>query len=256
MAEQHPRGRMSSPGSRKIAKPISASYYKVLHHLLPSPHLKSANLQIPAFQQASGVNFITGYGIVFFIAIDITNPFMMNLGLYLVCMPAIWFSQFTIERFGRRPVMLISGSLMAACSIVMGSCGLAPTKSMALNQAIVVMVFIFMIVFNFGWRSTVWVLTSEISTGKNRGKLASFSTGTNWLFNWLVSFTFPYLFNVDASDLGAKVGFIYGSLMVAACIWTYFLLPETAGRALEELHLMFEMGLPARKFKCKFFHFS
>ncbi|CZR63733.1 related to MFS monosaccharide transporter [Phialocephala subalpina] len=208
---------------------------------------------LQAFQQASGINFITGYGIVFFIAIGIDNPFIIQLGLYLVAMPAIWISQYTIERFGRRPVMLVSGGLMAATSIVMGACGLAKEKTHALDQTIVAMVYIFLVVFNLGWGPTVWVLTSEISTGKNRGKLMSFSTGTNWLFTWLVSFTFPYLFNSDAADLGAKVGFIYGSLMVAACIWTYFLLPETAGRSLEELHLMFEMGLPARKFKSYIF---
>ena len=58
-------------------------------------------------------------------------------------MPAIWISQYTIERFGRRPVMLASGGLMAATSIVMGACGLVKDKSKALEQAVVAMVYIF-----------------------------------------------------------------------------------------------------------------
>lgn len=35
---------------------------------------------LQAFQQASGINSITGYGIVFFIAIGIDNPFIIQLG--------------------------------------------------------------------------------------------------------------------------------------------------------------------------------
>jgi MFS transporter, SP family, sugar:H+ symporter len=211
-------------------------------------------LPILAFQQASGINFITGYGIVFFVAIGIKNPFIVQIGLYLCAMPAIWVSQYCIERFGRRPMLLVSGGLNAAVLLVAGGCGLAPHKSLPLEKAIVAMVYLFLVVFNLGWGPTVWVVTSEISTGKNRGKLMSLSTGTNWLFNWLVSFTFPYLFNPDGAGLGARIGFVYGSLMVAASVWVYFLLPETAGRSLEEIHTMFENHVPARTFKCKWPH--
>lgn len=141
---------------------------------------------------------------------------------------------------------------MAGCLIAMGACGLVTNKDNSLNKAIVAMVYIFLVVFNLGWGPTVWVITSEIATGKNRNKLMAFSTMTNWLFTWLVSFTFPYLFNADAAGMEAKIGFLYGSLMVCANIWTYFMLPETAGRSLEELHQMFEMGLPAKDFKSNF----
>ena len=79
----------------------------------------------------------------------------------------------------------------------------------------------------------------------------SLSTGTNWLFTWLVSFTFPYLFDADAADLGARVGFLYGALTLAAVVWVWFLLPETAGRSLEEIHTLFNDRVPARKFKSK-----
>jgi SP family sugar:H+ symporter-like MFS transporter len=114
------------------------------------------------FQQASGINFITGYGIVFFFAIGIENPFLIQLGLYLAAMPAVWISQYTIEKFGRRPVMLLSGGLMACTSIIMGACGLATTKSYALEQTIVAMCYVFLVVFNLGWGPTVWVCVSVL----------------------------------------------------------------------------------------------
>lgn len=164
-------------------------------------------------------------------------------------MPAVWLSQYCIERFGRRPILVWSGLLIAGVLIVTGGCGLATVKSRTLDQTIVAMVYLFLVVFNLGWGPTVWVVTSEISTGKNRGKLMSLSTATNWFFNWMVSFTFPYLFNTDSAGLGARVGFIYGILTLVAVVWVYFFLPETAGLSLEEIHKNFEQHMPARKFR-------
>ncbi|KAH8659773.1 sugar transporter [Xylariales sp. PMI_506] len=203
---------------------------------------------IQALQQASGINFITGYGVYFFTVIGIKNAFDISVALYVCCMPALWASQVCIEKLGRRPMLLVSGFFAAAATMIMGGVGLNPNPTYADSQAIVAMVFIFMFMFNMAWGPTVWVVTSEISTGKNRTKLMTISTCSNWFFNWLVSFTFPYLFDADAANLNTKVGFIFGSLMACATIWVYFLLPETAQRSLEEIHELFERGVPARKF--------
>lgn len=201
-----------------------------------------------AWSQASGINFIVSYGVVFFTGIGISNPYLINIGLYLVTLPGIFISQVGIEKFGRRPMMLLSGSLIATVLLVMAGCSLDPSKPHALQQAIVAMVFLFLVVFNLAWGPTTWVIVSEIATGPNRGRIIAMATGSNWLFNWLVSFTFPYLYSPAAADLGSKIGFIYGGLMVLGCAWVFFLLPETAGRSLEEIEYMFQHHVPARHF--------
>ncbi|KAJ5627838.1 general substrate transporter [Penicillium lividum] len=206
-------------------------------------------MALQAWQQASGINFITSYGIVFFVTIGFTNSFLIQIGLYLVAMPAVWLNQYTVERFGRRAMLLVSTTAVAVVLLIVGGAGTASGKTLALDRTIVAMVYIFMIVFNLALGPAVWVVTSEISTGPNRSKLMATSTGANWFCSWLVTFTFPYLFDADAADLSAKVGFIYGSLMVAATIWIFFFLPETSGRTLEEIQVMFQQGVPARKFK-------
>ncbi|KAJ5959867.1 general substrate transporter [Penicillium vulpinum] len=206
-------------------------------------------MALQAWQQASGINFITSYGIIFFETIGITNSFLIQMGLYLVAMPAVWFNQYTVERFGRRAMLLISCALVAIVLMIVGGAGTVPVKSLALDRTIVAMVYIFMCVFNLALGPAVWVVTSEISTGPNRSRLMATSTGTNWFCSWMVTFTFPYLFNADSANLSARVGFIYGSLMVAAAVWVFFFLPETSGRTLEEIHVMFQQGVPARKFK-------
>ncbi|KAH0359487.1 general substrate transporter, partial [Aureobasidium melanogenum] len=181
---------------------------------------------LQALQQATGINFITGYGIVFFFQIGIDNPFLIQMGLYLVAMPAVWMSQYAIEKFGRRPILIISGLLTFAVLIIMGGAGLTKHKSTPLEQTIVAMVYIFLVVFNLGWGPTVWVVTSEIAIGPN------------------CSLCLP-----DPTGMGAKIGFLYGALTLCAVVWVYFLLPETSGLSLEQIQMAFEAGAPPRSFK-------
>jgi MFS family permease len=220
------------------------------HDVLPPilPTVSSKPVQDERIAVASGVNFITSYGVLFFTTVGIVNPFFVQAGIFIVGMPPTIASQYLIERFGRRPILLISGACMACSSLIMGGLGLASNKTYSLDQAIAAMVYVFIIFFSVGWGPTVWVVCSELSTGRNRNKLMSLSTGANWFFTWLISFTFPYLYDANAVGLGARIGFICGALMVCACVWVFFLLPETAQRSLEEIDEMFQKGVPARKF--------
>lgn len=71
----------------------------------------------------------------------------------------------------------------------------------------------------------------------------------NFLGNWMGTFTAPYFINPQKLGWGPKYGYIwFGSNMVCV-IFTWFLLPETRDRTLEEIHEMFEARLPARGFK-------
>jgi SP family sugar:H+ symporter-like MFS transporter len=189
--------------------------------------------------------------VLFFSTVGINNPFFVQAGIFIVGIPPTFASQYLIERFGRRPILLTTGACMAISSLIMGSLGLLENKTYALKQAVAATVYIFIIFFSAGWGPTVWVVCSELCTGRNRNKLMSLSTGTNWLFTWVVSFTFPYLYDPDAANLGPKIGFVYGSLMAAACVWVFFFLPETAQRTLEEIDEMFAKGVPAREFSSK-----
>ncbi|KAM0370034.1 hypothetical protein ACHAPY_010713 [Fusarium culmorum] len=76
------------------------------------------------------------------------------------------------------------------------------------------------------------------------------------LTNFVTTFTLPYLMNPGYANLGAKVGFIYGSFAYVACIWAFFYYPELKGRSLEEIDLMFEERILARHTPSKHFQLS
>lgn len=76
-----------------------------------------------------------------------------------------------------------------------------------------------------------------------------FATALNFLGNWLGTFTAPYFINPAKLAWGPQYGYIwFGSNMIVA-VFTWFFLPETRDRTLEEIHEMFEAKLPARAFK-------
>lgn len=179
------------------------------------------------------------------------NAFLIQVALYITGFPPMWVCQYGLERFGRRPLLILSGLGMALANLTMGGLGLNPHPSYSIAQGIVGLVFIYGIFFCLAWGPAVWVVASEISTGRNRSHLMTLSTCTNWFFTWVISFTFPYLFDADAANLGPRIGFIYGSVMVFASIWIYFLLPETSQRSLEEINQLFEDHVSTRKFACK-----
>jgi Sugar (and other) transporter len=94
-----------------------------------------------------------------------------------------------------------------------------------------------------------WLLGGEYPNNQLRGYVFGLATALNFLGNWLGTFTAPYFINPASLGWSAKYGYIwFGSNMVLV-IFTWFFIPETRDRTLEEIHEMFEARLPARKFK-------
>lgn len=58
----------------------------------------------------------------------------------------------------------------------------------------------------------------------------------------------PYLLNAPYANLGARVGFIFGAIAAVSLPFAYFMVPNCAGRTLEQIDLLFESGVSKRKF--------
>ncbi|KFY93437.1 hypothetical protein V500_03698 [Pseudogymnoascus sp. VKM F-4518 (FW-2643)] len=217
--------------------------------LLSGPEARKMILGIgmAGWSQASGINFVVSYGGVILTSIGGIDPYVANFALYCTALPVILLAQYLLELVGRRKVLMFSMTCIGCINVLDGGFGLAK-KSAGVNNLAIALFFLFYIAFNLGLGTTIWVSFAEMSVGRNRSLLMSVSTAFVWFFSWVVSFTFPYLYNPDSANLGAKIGFIYGALMFMGSIWVFFLLPETAGRSLEEIDTMFALEVPARKF--------
>lgn len=59
----------------------------------------------------------------------------------------------------------------------------------------------------------------------------------------------PYLYNSTAANLGGKIGFIYFGFVTIGIVVAWWIIPDMKDRTPAEIDEMFEIGLPARKFK-------
>jgi SP family sugar:H+ symporter-like MFS transporter len=75
-------------------------------------------------QQWTGVNFIFYFGTVFFIQLgSIKNPFLISLITTLVNVCSTPVSFWTIERFGRRPLLIYGALGMLTCQFIVAIIG-------------------------------------------------------------------------------------------------------------------------------------
>jgi MFS family permease len=77
-----------------------------------------------------------------------------------------------------------------------------------------------------------WTLVSEIFPNAIRGTAVAFASFTQWIFNFLVILLFPHIFQ----SLGGAFTFGFlAAMCVLQLLITWFLVPETKGKTLEEI---------------------
>lgn len=148
------------------------------------------------FQQISGINLITYY--IPKLLEDQLGMNTVNSRLIAACngteyFIASWVAVFTIERFGRRTLMLFGAAGMSLSMVI-----LAITSSIGNNQANIaccVFLFVFNTFFAIGWLGMTWLYPAEIVPLKIRAPANALATSSNWIFNFLVVMITPVAFN-------------------------------------------------------------
>jgi SP family sugar:H+ symporter-like MFS transporter len=81
------------------------------------------------------------------------------------------------------------------------------------------------------YRPIAWVYQSEIFPLRVRAKGTGAATMSNWFANAFVSLVTPYVSNA----IGFKMYIIFGCTGFAMASYTYFYVPETMGKNLEDM---------------------
>lgn len=98
--------------------------------------------------------------------------------------------------------------------------------------------FTYIAFFGATWLPLPWLYPAEVNPIKTRAKANAVSTCTNWLWNFaVVMFTPPF---VDGTPWGTYLFFAICNALFIPII--YFFYPETAGRTLEEIDVIFAKG--------------
>merc|ERR1712000_106315 len=212
-------------------------------------------------QQWTGVNFIFYYSTPFLQSTGaISNTFLISLIFTLVNVCSTPISFWTVERFGRRPLLIYGALGMLICQFLVAIIGVSvgfnhthpdpsdPDTSIANNisavNAQIAFIAIFIFFFASTWGPGAWIVIGEIFPLPIRSRGVGLSTASNWLWNTIIAVITPYMVSSDEGDLKSNVFWIWGGLCTCAFVYSYFLVPETKGLSLEQVDKMMEETTP------------
>ncbi|KFY24114.1 hypothetical protein V493_05438 [Pseudogymnoascus sp. VKM F-4281 (FW-2241)] len=214
---------------------------------------------LQSLQQLTGINFIFYYGTQFFKNSGFTNSFIIALITNCVNVVSTLPGLYAIDKWGRRPVLLWGAVGMCVCQFIVAILGTTTTGQDSLGNVIVhnlpaqkgAIAFICFYIFFFAasWGPVAWVVTGEIFPLKVRAKSLSMTTASNWMLNWAIAYSTPYLVNYGPgnANLQSKIFFVWGGCCFICIAFVYFMIYETKGLTLEEVDELYAEVSDARK---------
>jgi MFS transporter, SP family, sugar:H+ symporter len=83
---------------------------------------------------------------------------------------------------------------MCVCQFIVASVGTAtPTGELASQRAAIAFVCVYIFFFACSWGPVAWVVTGELFPLQVRAKCLSMTTASNWLLNWAIAYSTPYM---------------------------------------------------------------
>ena len=187
------------------------------------------------FQQITGINTVIYYAPTIIQSAGISSAsgaILATAGIGLVNVIMTIVSMWLIDRAGRRPLLLIGIAGMVLSLGALGYVFHVPARTGGIAEIAVFTLMAYVASFAISLGPIFWLLIAEIYPLKIRGGAEGIAAGTNWAANFLVSLTFLTLVQTFGPS---QTFWLYGVLAVAAWIFSYYLVPETKGRTLEEI---------------------
>lgn len=215
---------------------------------LLQPGLRRATalaVALAILQQITGINTVLFYGSVIFKeqvgGQTDTAAIGYNVAVGLVNFLATIVALAVIDRLGRRPLLMISASVMAACQAALGAAFLLQPPPALLVLAIML---VCVAAFAVGLGPGTWVLLAEIFPTRVRGRAMSIATVALWSACFALTMTFLTL----VRWLTASGAFwLYGVMCVLEFLIIWRWLPETRGKTLEQIERFWKQPVPAGK---------
>jgi SP family xylose:H+ symportor-like MFS transporter len=190
---------------------------------------------LSVFQQAVGINVVLYYAGNIFrdMGASTDSSLLQTIIVGIVNLTFTVVAIVTVDKFGRKPLMIIGSLGMAISMVALGF----TFYSGHVGMVALIFMLLYTAAFAMSWGPVCWVLLAEIFPNSIRGAL-SIAVAAQWIANWIVSLTFPMMNdNVWLTNIFHH-GFsywIYGIMGLLSAIFMWKLVPETKGRTLESI---------------------
>jgi len=168
------------------------------------------------------------------------------------------FVFFFIDKTGRRPLLIYGAIGMGICQfvvggmlgrygvIVPGGVGNPPNKNVIIEvsgapaNTVIAFCYLLIIIYALTLAPVAWVYAAEVWSLETRATGMSLAAVANWLFNFALGLFVPPAF----LNITYKTFIIFGVLCMGAAVQAFFTYPETCGKTLEEIELLFSKDGP------------
>ncbi|KAK0199772.1 general substrate transporter [Desarmillaria ectypa] len=202
-------------------------------------------------QQWSGQNSVNYYAPQIFASIGYTGTknSLLASGIYGVVklVSTSLFVFFGVEWLGRKLSLTISAFGMGTLFYIVGALlkthpppATSPSDTSVVSpepasQAMAAMLYIYVCFYSMGWGPLPWVYVSDIFPTRTRHYGLALASASQWLWNFVVSKVTPDM----VTNLGWKLFVMFATVNVGAMGLFAILIPETKGRSLEDMDVIF-----------------
>src|SRR5580698_6984469 len=192
-------------------------------------------IMLSVFQQFVGINAVLYYAANIFrnMGASTDSSLLQTIIVGIVNGLFTVVAIVTVDKFGRKPLMIIGSIGMAISMLALGFAFYSG------NVGVLALIFMltYTAAFAMSWGPVTWVLLSEIFPNSIRGAV-SIAVAAQWIANWVVSTTFPMMNDNDGLNKSFHHGFsywIYGVMGILSALFMWKLVPETKGKTLEQI---------------------
>ncbi|KAJ5739858.1 hypothetical protein N7533_012642 [Penicillium manginii] len=192
---------------------------------------------ILGIQQSMGINIMVYYMTRIFSEVGLSS-FMASL-IAALALTVQWMGSWvcipTIERIGRRRIMMLTGSVQTFCLLIFVVLNMIENKTDATRWAAAMILFPYLFFYGWGWVGCPWLYGPEIAPLRYR----HIGSAAGLLGVWVFTFITVFAGGIALKTVGARIWIWPLIFNVIAVIFVYFMCPDPTGKTLEEIDQLF-----------------
>jgi MFS family permease len=197
----------------------------------------------------SGINAINLYSPTLFSAIGITDTGLYT-GIFgvLKAVASLFFFIFLVDTWGRRPPLMFGAITSGLCLLYvaiylkigdpagqLATNGFVSASTLQGGKGATAFILLFGVFYCLGWNGLAWVICAEIYPTRIRGLCAAWTALWQWVFQFIIARETQAAFD----GMGWGLFLMFALFNFASAIFTWFFIPETKGRTLEDMDSIF-----------------
>jgi sugar porter (SP) family MFS transporter len=200
-------------------------------------------ISLAILQQVTGINVFLYFGTSIFknlsASTGVDAGMLQQLIVGSASMLATIVAILTVDKWGRKPLMLLGATGMGISLLVMGILAQRMTDPAAVGGWMLFLIILYVVAFGLSVGPVTWVILSEIFPTAVRGRALGIATFCLWMADYVVIQTFPMMSAPDSWFVThfnrAFPFYTYAFFCVVLVMVVWRLVPETKGKTLEQI---------------------